>query len=305
MATRSEPVVVGIDGAVRSLPAVRWAAHEAAATGRELRLVHAAAPAVVLASGRPVDPCPPGRPDVARIATRAMFDEAAAVARATAPEVRIDERATAGMPVPVLLDAARRAYLVVLGPHAASLSSDLTLGSVSAELLARAPCPVAVVRAGQRGHALVEPPGPVVVGVDGSADSAAAADFAAELAERHAVPLRLVTAWRMSRIPGSGTRTQQREPQEHILAAIRTDVLRRHPRLDAQAELAEGSPADVLVRQSLRARLLVVGCRGHGAAVGLLLGSVSQTIARTAYCPVAVHHRPAAPPAPAGAANPV
>jgi nucleotide-binding universal stress UspA family protein len=295
VADRNEPVVVGVDGAPRSLPAVRWAAREAEITGRKLSLVHATEPAVVLASGRSLDPWPLTSPEVAQIATRALFDEAGAVARAAAPEVPIDERSCLGTPAQVLLDATRGAYLLVLGPHGANLGNNVVLGSVSAELLARASCPVAVIRAGRRGDGGTERRAPVVVGVDGSPDSAAAAEFAAGLAERHAVPLRLVTAWRMSRIPGSGTRTQQREPRQLVLDAMCAHVRSTYPRLATQTELVEGSAADVLVRQSLRARLVVVGSRGHGAGVGLLLGSVSQTIARTAYCPVAVHHRAAAP----------
>jgi nucleotide-binding universal stress UspA family protein len=303
VAARSDPVVVGVDGAPRSLPAVRWGAREAQVTGRQLRLVHATEPAVVLASGWSADPWSLPRPEVARIATRALFDEAGAVARAAAPGVPIDERSRSGRPIQVLMDAARFAYLLVLGPHGASVGGNVVLGSVSAELLARAACPVVVVRQCRRGRGTEESAAPVVVGVDGSPDSSAAAVFAADLAGRHAVPLRLVSAWRMSRIPGSGSWSQQREPQRQALDTVRADVRREHPRLVTETELVEGSAADVLVRQSLRARLLVVGSRGYGSEVDLLLGSVSQTVARTAYCPVTVHHRLPASAAPADGVN--
>jgi nucleotide-binding universal stress UspA family protein len=294
VATDQQPIVVGVDGEARSLPAVRWAAREAAISGRELLLVHAMKPAVVLTPRGSGAAWPLTEPDLDLLAARAVFDAAEAEARACAPDVRLAAEAGSGVPAQVLLDAAAGADMVVVGTHGASMTSRAVLGSVSAELLARASCPVVMIRSGEdrprRGD-------PVVVGVDGSTNSVVAAEFAAQVAERHGVPLHLVSAWRQSRIPGTGTWTQQRDPRARVLGAVRDDVRLRHPGVASRAELAEGSAAEVLVRASVRARLVVVGSRGHGAGVGLLLGSVSQTVARSAYCPVAVHHRPDIPPA--------
>jgi nucleotide-binding universal stress UspA family protein len=58
-----------------------------------------------------------------------------------------------------------------------------------------------------------------------------------------------------------------------------------------ERRVAEGAPAAVLVDESRRADLLVVGSRGHGGFTGLLLGSVSQQCAHHASCPVVIVHR--------------
>jgi nucleotide-binding universal stress UspA family protein len=50
----------------------------------------------------------------------------------------------------------------------------------------------------------------------------------------------------------------------------------------------QGPAAEVLVESSRDADLLVVGRRGRGGFVGLLLGSVSQRCAERAHCPVVI-----------------
>jgi nucleotide-binding universal stress UspA family protein len=75
-------------------------------------------------------------------------------------------------------------------------------------------------------------------------------------------------------------------------AALSASVREALPEPDVEITLRtiQGSPAGVLVDESRDADLLVVGSRGHGGFVGLLLGSVSQQCAHHAECPVVIVH---------------
>jgi hypothetical protein len=65
--------------------------------------------------------------------------------------------------------------------------------------------------------------------------------------------------------------------------------------LDGQADgirierrVVEGPPDEALVEAAQDAELLVVGTRGHGELISLLLGSVSHQAAKHASCPVVI-----------------
>jgi nucleotide-binding universal stress UspA family protein len=57
---------------------------------------------------------------------------------------------------------------------------------------------------------------------------------------------------------------------------------------DTQTYATEGHPAEVLVRLSGTADLVVVGARGQDGFSGWLLGSVSRQVAAHAACSVVI-----------------
>ena len=58
--------------------------------------------------------------------------------------------------------------------------------------------------------------------------------------------------------------------------------------LEFERSAKRGVAARVLLEAARGATQLVLGTRGHGRLVGLLLGSVSQECARHASCPVVI-----------------
>jgi len=140
--------------------------------------------------------------------------------------------------------------------------------------------------------------GPViVVGVDGSDPSLDALRWAAGQAQLTGATLRAIMTWHVPMInygaamPGSIEADVTRDSKEALDQVVR-DVLGPTPTATVVAEVVEGHPAEVLVRASEGADLLVVGSRGHGAFKGMMLGSVSTHCVSNASCPVVVvRHR--------------
>jgi nucleotide-binding universal stress UspA family protein len=138
----------------------------------------------------------------------------------------------------------------------------------------------------------------VVVGVDGSAESVQALQWAAGFGAATGATVDAVIAWHYPSAVGPApvgvapesisdeVRHQMTETVRKAItdAAIDSDLV--------QVQVAYGHPAEVLVGLSAAADLLVVGSRGHGRFTGMLVGSVSLHCVTHAVCPVVVVRRP-------------
>lgn len=131
------------------------------------------------------------------------------------------------------------------------------------------------------------PVGAVLVGLDGSAESARALSWAATEAQRRQWPLHLIHVvddlpW--GRLPG-----EQETPRQRPVVRNALEMLHDwDPTLMVSWSEPEGDPAARLAKAADAARLAVVGSKARGAVGETVFGSVTtQLIART-RCPVAV-----------------
>ncbi|MFF2848832.1 universal stress protein [Streptomyces sp. NPDC058001] len=134
---------------------------------------------------------------------------------------------------------------------------------------------------------------PLVVGVDGSESSIRAADWAVEEAARRGLRLRLIFASLWERYDGIALAGGLGRPPEeiaaqHVVASAAERATRRHPEVRVSTEVVPHDAAETLITESGTAFAVVTGARGRGGIAGLLLGSVSLTVAAHARCPVVV-----------------
>jgi nucleotide-binding universal stress UspA family protein len=197
----------------------------------------------------------------------------AALARARAEargQQQVETLLLAGDPLRGLLGEIdrRAADVVVVGTHDRTRAVGIVLGSVATHLLHEAPVPVLIARRPRREEARW--PRSLVVGVDGSPESAAATAAARDLAARFDARVRYVAA--------TGD---------------------THPDLEAARELVpeleelRGRAVDELHVLSEDADLVVVGNRGLRGLRAL--GSVSERVAHEARCSVLVVRAPRNP----------
>ncbi|MBT8159540.1 MULTISPECIES: universal stress protein [Arthrobacter] len=162
---------------------------------------------------------------------------------------------------------------------------------------------------------LLDHGGRLVVGVDGSEGSMAALRWAVSEAQLRGAAVHMVMAWRHPQSYWPATvwtmmMDSSGDTRQTMANAANTELERlgMEARQGQNAEITweamEGHPAEVLVRAAEGAGALVVGSRGSGGFVGVLLGSVSQHVVVHASCPVILIPAPAGESVPAGTVPP-
>jgi nucleotide-binding universal stress UspA family protein len=280
-------VVAGVDGSPSSELALRWAVHEARRTHQQLHVVHALETEVVLSDRQPLgtreDPADSDPVVMAAVET----------VRGIAPEMRPTPHSVTGFAPTTLIAASKVAGIVVLGSHGRGALPSALIGSVSQQVAIHASCPVVVVRGDSNPDSAAS--GQVVVGVDGSEASQPAIGYAFAYAASTGRSIVAVHTWWWEPLEGTslgepwmGDWTEIASQEATVVSESLAGWADRYPDVPVRSHIVRGDPVVELLDQSAGASLLVVGSRGRGGFIGLLLGSVSRRVLKRATVPVAV-----------------
>jgi nucleotide-binding universal stress UspA family protein len=210
---------------------------------------------------------------------------------------RVDRILLDGRPASAIVDEAEAfgADLVVAGSRGHGPIQSMVLGSVSAEVIDHAPCPVLVVRD--------VPFRSIVVAEDGSSSARAAADLAAAWPILRGLPVTVLSvAETLLPMPTGVTpglydevivsyheSVDEARRQAEAVAAVTAERL-TEAGVSAQPAMREGDAAHEIVEYARihETGLIVVGTRGHTGLARLVLGSVARNVLLHAPCSVLV-----------------
>lgn len=276
---RREPmrVLIGYDGSESAAQVCELVAGIDWPPGSELRVVTAYPPYMPGADwpGGGVEPAVAQGVYEAERSTAEDHAKAAA-GRIRRPDVTVTSSAIMGRAASVLLDeaSARSTDLLIVGNRGLGPFTSALVGSVSAEVIDGAPCPVLLARRPAIDR--------VLLADDGSAGArAAAALLAWPIFARSQV--RVVT---VSETGADATEaTPARSAAEGLTAAGRAHEI----------DVRLGDPAHEIVRAASdwKADLIVMGSRGRTGLARLLLGSVARKVVEHAPCSVLIKRLPA------------
>jgi len=282
-------IVIGVHDSQGSSHALEWGLNEAQSSGRPVRVLFAYhGPSPVRNSDR-VE-VQEARRGARRLATE-LLEKALAV-RGPSSEVTAVADAREGDPAHVLSDASADAGLIVVNGRKRSRVLGSPLGSVTAFLLHHAACPVMVVP-GEL-DLLGLGPGRIIVGVDASHSARSALRWALDAGRRHGCPVTVMYVCPTDVPPV--TRPMAFDPklpdfEEVMRRWVENEISECRAEGDvtvAVSQVRHGSAAAGLLFEAGPEDLLVVGSRGHGGFVGLVLGSVASQCTKHARGAVVV-----------------
>lgn len=270
-------IVTGVEDAEASVHVLERALSEAQSSHLPLRVITAWTTPVLLGdmsgmgyAGAYVDPAASGQ--AAKELVDDLLDKALHSRRWDTSLVTSTE-AHLGDPGEVIAQAAKDAALVVVGGRSHGRFASAFFGSATGYVLHHAPCPVMVVPS-------TTAPGPflrVIVGVDGTEQSRAALRWGHDAASRHRCPLVVLHA--NDGLPVFGEHGSGPGYEAMALAWLRGEVADVLPDLhgvEVLTEVVTGPASRVLLAKAGPDDLLVVGTRGRGGFVDLVLGSVAM-----------------------------
>lgn len=216
-------------------------------------------------------------------------------------ELASDATVVYGRPASVIVERARelRADLVVVGSRGRGPFASLLLGSVSAEVVDHAPCPVLVVRG--------PVDGPALLAVDGSPSADAAVTYLVANRIFKDRPIEVVSvtrppghesAWDVAGLSvGALEALDERrklERGELERAAARAAMRLRAAGYPARWSLVEGhAPKQIIdTAVGLGCGLIVMGSRGMTGLKRILIGSVARAVLLHSTASVLIVHEP-------------
>ena len=212
-----------------------------------------------------------------------------------------------GRPATALLDEATRfgADLMMGGSRGLGTISRLLLGSVSAEVVDHAPCPVLVSRTQSISR--------VIFATDGSVPSAAAEAVVSTWPIFERLPIHVVSVadvvepWHTGIAPTMYRRVIEAQASdlaearaEHTRIAEEAAVRLRTRGRQADAAMRTGDAAAEIIAAvaDVGADLVVIGSRGRTGVARAVLGSVARNVVHGSPASVLVVHQPKATDAP-------
>ncbi len=277
-------LAVGVDGSEGSSTALLWAIETARSLGSSVSAVFGYSPWAGMLFA-----VPPFDADGVRELFRSRFREEWC-APLLESDVQHERRFVLDDPASALLGVAGKehAALIALGAHGHSRWSPHVLGSVTAKVLHHSEWPVAVVP-----HPPSDLPasGRIVVGVDGSAGSRGALEWAAEQAAALGKQVRAVCVtpfqlWHEH--PAFVTPGGEAITDEAMGLRALSDEVAAASGVPIEAALVAGDPADTLLGLTGEWDLLVLGSRGHSSVGDVVFGSVGRACATRATRPVVI-----------------
>ncbi|MFI8974496.1 universal stress protein [Nocardia asteroides] len=282
------PVLVAVDGSATSYQAAAWAANEAVLHQLPLHILTSGALQTGFGPGMSL-----GEADLEwlRADAERVVGEARRVARAAVPDqnLTITTEVAFEQAAPLLITRSTDAEILVVGSRGLGAFQRGLLGSVSRACAQHAHCPVAVVH----GIAAIDPVSaamPVLVGVDGTANSVPALALAFEEASRRKVELVALHAFSDASaldLPAFGWE-MGRQQAEADLAESLAGYAERYPDVPVRRIVVADRPVRSLVDEAASAQLVVVGSHGRGGFSSMLLGSTSNALLHAVETPTIV-----------------
>lgn len=218
-----------------------------------------------------------------------VLTEAATTVQRSAPDVDVEATIKEGDPTHVLVDLSEDYDMVVVGSNWEGHDHGGRFAVASLRVAAASDSPVAVIPdidvTERRG---------VVVGLDGSDNSAHALEFAASEAVRINEPLIAVHAWTLPVVPGtefidsaSFYEDLSADSAETITQAV-APIRAMYPKLAITPVSFDGDPTLALSTEAEHGKVVVVGSHGRGTVARLMLGSVSHGLLAHLVAPTVI-----------------